>query len=58
MRDAAYCRAQALKCRELGMSIDDPSIVEHLILIAEEYEAEAARLEGPLNDTPPNPVRD
>ena len=38
------------------MGIDDPSMVEHLILIAEEYEAEAARLEAPSDDGPPNPA--
>ena len=56
MRDAAYCRAQALKCRELGLTIDDPAMVEHLLLIAEEYEAEAVRLDGLLNEGPPNPA--
>lgn len=28
------------------MAIGDPGMIEHLMLIAEEYEAEAARIDG------------
>jgi hypothetical protein len=56
MRDSAYCRAQAGKCRELAMNIGDQGMIEHLLLIAEEYEAEASRLDGEAKPDPVNEV--
>ncbi len=63
MRDSAYCRAQAAKCRELAIDIGDQGMIEHLLLIAEEYEAEASRLDGesepgPVNKVGPRPQPD
>lgn len=56
MRDAAYCRTQAERCREIALAIGDAGMVEHLLLIAEEYEAEAARMESAPQARPPDPI--
>ena len=37
------------------MGIEDPGMVEHLITIAAEYEAEGQRLERQAEATPPRP---
>ena len=62
MRDSAYCRSQARRCRELATAIGDPGMIEHLRLIAEEYEAEADRIDsdGSASDParPSNPIID
>ena len=58
MRDAAYCRSQARKCRELAIGIGDPGMVEHLLLIAGEYEAEAQRIDAAQGPDSPNPIPD
>jgi len=40
------------------MSIGDPGMIEHLLLIAEEYEAEAARIQSEEDARPSNPIID
>ncbi len=38
------------------MSIGDPGMIEHLLLIAEEYEAEASRIQSDEDPRPSNPI--
>lgn len=38
------------------MDIGDQGMIEHLLLIAEEYEAEANRLDDEIEPDPNNPV--
>jgi hypothetical protein len=52
MEDAAACRALAKKCRALANGVDAPDITKKLLLMAEDYEAQAARLEA---EPEPNP---
>jgi hypothetical protein len=52
MHDAASCREKAARFRALAVGSDKHS-AEHLNLLAEEYEAEARRLEPPAE--PPMP---
>ncbi|HET9428379.1 MAG TPA: hypothetical protein VFO69_08490 [Allosphingosinicella sp.] len=40
------------------MAIGDPGMIEHLLLIAEEYEAEAARIQSEADSRPANPIID
>ena len=54
-------RAKARKCRQLAAAAHQPQVCETLRRMAEEYEAEAARLqdaadEPPPPDHPPNPA--
>ena len=44
MADAAYFRDQANYCRQQARAANDRELIEQLLLLAEEYEAEAARL--------------
>ena len=44
MRDAAYLRSQAAKCRELARNSDDKKAKAGLLNLAEEFEAEAEQL--------------
>ena len=52
MRDAAYYRAQAAKCRALAPHASDAQTGRNLLMLAKEYEAEARLLEArpPLTD--------
>ncbi|WP_165357240.1 hypothetical protein [Sphingosinicella sp. CPCC 101087] len=45
MSDAAYCRAQAAKCRQLAEGSTDQQTAANLLILAEDYEKEALRLE-------------
>jgi hypothetical protein len=56
MRNAADCRAQAQKLRALAAEVGDPKMVANLLMIAEEYEAEAGRLEEEPPPEPPMPT--
>ena len=40
------------------MAIGDPGMIEHLLLIAEEYEAEAGRIQSEADSRPENPIID
>jgi hypothetical protein len=45
MLDANRCRQRAQQCRELAASIPDPSENERLILLAVEFDVQAAVIE-------------
>ena len=44
--DADDCRARAAECRRLIRDITDAEMIDHLSLIANEYDAHADRLEA------------
>ena len=54
MEDAAAFRAQARKCRALAQGQVDERTRANLLALAEEYEAQARRLEPP-DEPPPTP---
>jgi hypothetical protein len=43
--DAAFLREQARRCRRLARDISTPDVVKTLTLMAEDYEARAAKME-------------
>jgi hypothetical protein len=45
MLDANRCRERAEQCRELAGSIQDPAEIEQLILLAVEFDIQAAAIE-------------
>jgi hypothetical protein len=45
MLDANRCRQRAEQCRELAASIPNPSEIERLILLAVEFDVQAAAIE-------------
>lgn len=60
MADAAQLRSQAARCRRLAAAVHDARAEAELLKLASDYEAEAARLEGPgeppAPPKPPNPM--
>jgi hypothetical protein len=56
MQDAAQCRAQAEKCRSLARGLTDQDLIATLLAMAEDYEAEAGRLDAGPTPEQPNPV--
>ncbi len=45
MSDANRCRERAEQCREIAGSIEDPAEIEQLILLAVEFDIQAAAIE-------------
>jgi hypothetical protein len=57
MSDAEHCRAQAAKCRLLAKATADKRTLANLLLLAEDYEQEALKLErGPDPELPLPPL--
>ena len=56
METAAHFRAEAASCRELARHARDTMTARNLLALAEDYEAQAHRLEPPTAAEPPNPV--
>ena len=56
MDDAAQYRAEAAKFRELASQARDRMTVMNLLALADEYDAEAARLERGPDAEPPLPM--
>ena len=46
MPTAAYFRQQAKHCRDQARTVTDARTADHLVFVAEEYEAEAERMEN------------
>jgi hypothetical protein len=46
MSRAAYCRSQALLCREMARQMSDHQSAAQLHMMARHYDVEADRLEG------------
>jgi hypothetical protein len=47
MSRAVYCREQARLCRELAFQLSNPRDTERLELMAQNYDAEAERVDAP-----------
>jgi hypothetical protein len=58
MESAAHFRAEATKCRALANHARDPMTIKNLLAWAEDYEAQAERLERTPDSGPPMPVQD
>lgn len=58
MADAAELRILAEKCRRLAALTHDSWTEEELLKLAEDYETEAARIDGGGKPGPPNPIPD
>lgn len=55
MTTVAHFRSQAAKCRDLAKHADEPTAA-NLLFLAEEYEAEARKLESEPDAEPPSPI--
>jgi hypothetical protein len=56
MNEAARLRAEAGKCREFARQARDAMTKANLHALADDYEAEAAKLDGGRDEAPvPNP---
>lgn len=58
MRHAAYYRELAAQCQVLAALTLDQAVRDRLLLLAEEYESDAARLDGEPEAEPPMPGPD
>ena len=56
MESAAHFRGEAAKCRALARHARDRMTAKNLLVLAEDYEAQARRLELATAAEPPNPV--
>jgi hypothetical protein len=54
--EAAYLREQAARCRRLAASLSDNAARANLHSMADEYEAKANQIAGPLIDGLPHPT--
>ena len=56
MDTAAHFRSEAARCRELARHARDSMTARNLLALAEDYEAQALRLEPAPVAEPPNPI--
>ena len=56
MESAAHFRAEAARCRDLARHARDEMTARNLLALAEEYDAQAQRLEDEPEAEPPMPM--